>query len=128
MIKYTISTLLALSALTLSSPALAQAKASKSPAIVQSQSSEGTVEEQFCDQLGGLAESIMRGRQLGASFSDAMSVARNAGPEIRDITIALVRDAYNETRYTSATYQNRAVEDFRDKIVSACYRTMVDKT
>lgn len=70
----------------------------------------------ICEPVAQLAESVMRARQNGVPASAAMNVA-NGNPAVMN----LVRLAWREPRYHTQEMQDRAVQEFRDKLFMACF-------
>jgi len=63
--------------------------------------------EDPCPMLGELAASIMENRQVGTPISDMMAVAPD-----NDLVTSIVLQAYQEPRYSTEEYRQRAVDDF----------------
>ena len=74
---------------------------------------------EFCESVGKFAEITMRGRQSGVPMSQVMKYATERDNEMLQ---AMIMEAYNQPRYSSKEYQDRAVADFRNVWELACYK------
>ena len=72
-----------------------------------------------CSNLGEIAENIMILRQNGVPISRLMS---ELDPEVFG---ALILFAYEQPRYSSPSFQSRAIEEFRNDMETACYKGLV---
>lgn len=77
-----------------------------------------TVSEQ-CSPVSQLAEKIMRARQSGISLLQLMEIANG-----NKIAEALVQDAFKQSRFSSEPFQDRAVQDFRERVEIECVRSV----
>lgn len=68
-----------------------------------------------CSQVYQMAHDIMMARQSGASLPDVLAVVGS-----RQVLVAIARDAYNQPRMNTPTYQARSVGDFADKWFNLC--------
>ena len=71
-----------------------------------------------CEQIAGLAESMMSARQSGVSMVDAMGTAGDSA-----MIEKMVIDAYEVHRFKAPVWQESEVADFRDKYFMACYKS-----
>lgn len=69
-----------------------------------------------CAYVGDTAEALMEARQRGVSITRIMEIVD--GSTLHEL-IAL--EAWNEPRYSTASYQKRAIDEFRDFWVVYCY-------
>ena len=72
--------------------------------------------EDNCVSIGELAHAIMGARQSGVDLGRAMRLA--GGNELVE---AIVLMAYNEPRFSSDQYRQRAATDFANTWMLACY-------
>jgi hypothetical protein len=72
---------------------------------------------QQCELAGAWAGLAMQARQMGASITDQMDLAK---PEIGGSKAVLLR-AYEYPRYKTFERRQRAAEDFRAEIEQNCY-------
>lgn len=72
-----------------------------------------------CTSLGGIAETIMLLRQNGVPMS---SVISKLDPEMYG---ALILFAYQQPRYSSPSFQSRAIEEFRNGMETACFKGLL---
>lgn len=76
----------------------------------------------LCPPIGRMAEVIMRSRQNGVIMSDLLAtISPDADPKIKNLFRAIAIDAYKKSRYSTAEYQQTAIEDFRNDVESMCY-------
>jgi len=75
-----------------------------------------------CDSYGGLAETIMSGRQSGTSMAKMMKVLNN--DEGSELFEKLIIAAYDRPRYSTEQMQKRSIEEFRDKMYLECAKAM----
>ena len=73
-------------------------------------------EEHPCETLGGLAALIMEARQLGAPLSEMMRIAAD-----NELLKALTITAYQSPRFSTDSYRQEAIKDFRNEIEVMCY-------
>ena len=72
--------------------------------------------ESYCAQLGQLAYNVMSHRQAGTTMSELMGMV-----EGDKLAIALVRDAYNEPRFSTPEFKQKSMQDFRNDVEALCY-------
>lgn len=70
-----------------------------------------------CESIGDLAEVIMQKRQGGADLTEILGLAGD-NAAIR----GMVLSAYEEANYNSQQYKNKAIRDFKERFVLACYK------
>lgn len=91
-----------------------------SVALAQDTTTEETAETGVnCEQIGELAESIMRNRQQGASMSRMMQIADG-----NELVRMIVMEAYNLPRMSVPANQQREIADFRNEIELQCYQAL----
>ena len=73
-------------------------------------------EKGFCEDYYTLAETIMRHRQYKDDIMEAMSKTKNETHK------KLVIAAYEQIRYSTAQYQERAVKTFSNGIFIGCLK------
>lgn len=78
-----------------------------------------------CAEMGEMGQIIMQVRQMGGNMSDLIGPL-SAQPEsaVRDIAIAMVKDAYSQPRYNTPEFQQNATRDFSNGVESLCYSKM----
>lgn len=75
----------------------------------------------MCQQLEGLAKSIMEARQLGIPMSESYAVASRSGDaDVRAIAQAMVRDAYKSSIYQTDKYRQQEINEFGSAMFLAC--------
>lgn len=85
-------------------------------AIVLAGALSATDLDEICGNFGIAAKQTMIGRQEGVPISTPMGLAGE-----NDLLRAMIRDAYNEPRYSGKNAKLRAIEDFQSDIEAACY-------
>ena len=86
--------------------------------------------DERCTIYGQLAEVTMRGRQAGMTLEAMMEFSREKQPNsaIGDTHRAMILDAYEQPRYQGETMQQRAIAEFANKRLVACYRALQKKS
>lgn len=87
-------------------------------ALVLAAGLTGAQIDQMCKSLGGLAETVMIGRQRGIAMSEMMALAPN------DLTRSILIDAFKQPRMNAEDNKRRQVEDFRARVEWTCYDTL----
>jgi hypothetical protein len=72
--------------------------------------------------MGHVAEAIMTARQGGVVMSTAMRLASDVGEPLKAGMIEMIKLAYNEPRYSTEDYQQKAIIDFRNEVELICYQ------
>ena len=72
---------------------------------------------ELCKDIGTLAETIMKHRQVGTSVIRMMEIADTDG-----LAQVIIKEAYEMPRYSSEEYQRRAISDFRDDYYITCLK------
>ncbi len=81
------------------------------------------VEDNPCDEVYNLAETIMGARQVGVSAKGMINVCDNQGnKEVKELCILLVKDSYTEPAYGSTEYQTKATKAFANKWYLGCLK------
>lgn len=75
--------------------------------------------EDPCPVLGELSGVIMENRQAGTPISKMMSVSPD-----NDLVTAIILQAYQQPRYSTEKYRQRAIDDFANTVMTACYMAM----
>ncbi len=80
----------------------------------------------LCEFTAVISERIMQSRQ---SNMDMMAVSKKMGeiglPEsVNDLVQLLIREAWRQPRYSSESYQENAVMDFKNKYYLGCVETV----
>jgi hypothetical protein len=70
-----------------------------------------------CDQIAGIAKSIMVAHQKGVSMATMMGIAKG-----KDLIEKMTVDAYESNRYFTKEIQQRKIEDFRDRWYLWCFK------
>lgn len=91
-------------------------------ASVEENELEATEEEKIasCQQIAGLAETVMTHRQQGTAMSDVMNIVKDT-----QLGRSMVIAAYDISRYATDDYQQRAIEEFRDEWNLQCLKALV---
>ena len=74
-------------------------------------------EQASCEQLGGTAELIMKHRQANKPMNQIMTIVKQHAPALS----VLVIQAYKEPLYSSESYKQKAIAEFRNDIELICY-------
>ena len=82
-------------------------------------SAQAQISASQCSNLGEIAKNIMILRQNGVPISRLMS---ELDPELFG---ALILFAYQQPRYSSPSFQSRAIEEFRNGMETACYKGLL---
>ena len=75
------------------------------------------VTPELCSKLSDTAGTIMEKRQGGVAMVRIMDLMGNS-----KIMQAVVLDAYEVRRHPAPTWQEREIDDFRDKWYLTCYK------
>lgn len=73
-------------------------------------------EQSFCKSLGELAYGIMELRQEGLPMSMVMGISEDK------LVQGMVMDAYNRPRFSTDSYKQEAMENFRNDVEALCYK------
>lgn len=76
--------------------------------------------DDVCRDLGELAHTIMVARQNGVPMNEIVRIVGES-----DLAVGIVLDAYNQPRYSTEEFRDRAAADFRNDIEAFCYRVMM---
>lgn len=78
---------------------------------------------EFCIVMGTIAETVMEYRQEGGSMSNMMQVMSNmdSDPALTELSMQIVRDAFEIPRFSSPEYQRREIVDFRNEVEAVCF-------
>lgn len=76
-----------------------------------------------CSSIEGLARTVMEARQRGVSMSQIMQLIQQTNPDAATLALArrMVTDAFNEPRYSTREYQQRAATDYGNTWAAVCY-------
>ncbi len=75
-------------------------------------------EQASCEYIGTIAETIMKARQSDRPMSKLMAVIdQYEMPSVKPIVVA----AYQEPSYSSDSYKQKAIAEFRNTVELACY-------
>ena len=78
----------------------------------------------ICGNLSSLAATVMRGGQAGVSMKIQMDVFNQDKFSLtKGLGRALIIEAYERPRYSTKKYQQREIENFRDKVYLRCVKT-----
>ena len=78
-------------------------------------------QENFCELQELTAKIIMKARQGGVSMSDTMEILKINGSDT-EANMLMVRLAYIEPRYNTPSFQQDAIDSFRNKVYLVCKR------
>ena len=70
----------------------------------------------FCTELSGFAKTVMESRQVGVPLSVVLEKIGKQG----DLTMKIILSAYKKPRYTSESYQVKAVNEFETDWLVMC--------
>lgn len=77
----------------------------------------------FCTTIASTSASIMRGRQTGVAMSDLVAMTNQPQfKEVKKLLTAIIVEAYEESRFSSKSSQDRAVTEFSNKQMLTCMR------
>lgn len=82
---------------------------------------EATADEQTktCESYHGLAEAIMQVRQDGGSMPRMMQIVAD-----NEVGKLLVREAFDQPRYSTEAVQRRTIENFANEVFAECLRSI----
>lgn len=76
---------------------------------------------QLCKPVHKLSETIMEGRQKGASMVVMLEMAEAVESEnLKNLAISIVEEAYESNRYVTEEMQRRAIQDFGNDMFMVC--------
>lgn len=83
-------------------------------------------EDSLCQEVGSLAVTIMKARQIGVPMSEMMKAMniKGAQPEKNELARYIVAEAYKKPAYSTKKAQKRAQDDFRNEQELICYENM----
>ena len=73
-----------------------------------------------CDDIAGLAKTVMETRQSGVSMSNMMKVAESDKGALGRIMKGMTIQAYKKPAYHGKELQQRMINDFEDKWYMLC--------
>lgn len=76
---------------------------------------EERTNHEICTGWADLAQNVMRAHQNGAPISEGMEILKDNAYARR-----VLIDAYDQPRYSTADYQDRAVSRYRDQVYVDC--------
>lgn len=82
---------------------------------------EQTTGRTHCEKVAEYARTVMRARQQGVRMVDAMP-SETVDKNTKTAMEAIVMAAYEQPRFASAEYQQKAVTDFENAIFLACLK------
>lgn len=98
------------------------AKTTIAALVFVSASAMAATPTELCGSVGQLAESIMRARQAGVSFTQMLEAADG-----NKIAEDLVQGAFKQPRFQSPGFIERAAQDFRERAEVDCMRILRSK-
>lgn len=80
-------------------------------------------EDDVCVSISEVAEAIMMNRQIGVPLVDMMRIAAD-----NQMLRILTMEAYKMPRFNGEEHQERAVQDFTDRVTLECYKQVGEPT
>lgn len=74
---------------------------------------------EVCESYHGLAEAIMQVRQNGGSMPQMMQITAD-----NEVGKLLVREAFDQPRYSTEEVQRRTIENFANDVYAECLRSI----
>ena len=88
---------------------------------MQAQATDAT---EICVSIGQLGKTIMERRQEGTDIGKMLELAQTFETQTeRDITKAIIMDAYKQPQYSSQDYRDNAAIEFYNSIVVGCLQS-----
>ena len=99
-------------------------------AIVSAPANAGGMDQatldNLCNSMSAYAGSVMKSRQAGVPIDQTIAVARrqaNASGVDMSMFMPIILEAYENPLFNTAEYKHRSVMEFKNKIMTDCYRT-----
>jgi len=73
-------------------------------------------EQHICETLGDVAYKVMELRQGGVPMSTVMQISDS------ELVQAIIVDAYDQPRFSTDSYKQNAMNDFRNYVEVECYK------
>lgn len=77
---------------------------------------------ELCKSYGEAARATMDARQAGVSFVTMYGIAEEKGGSMKNSLKLMVKQAFDEPRYETQEYIQRAIEDFGSEWEQSCIR------
>ena len=90
---------------------------------------EETTRTLICNEIAKISKTIMTVRQNGMPLITIIERVRKVNEEndvsqnIKDVILEIVKDAYNQPRFSTEEYQQRAIIEFQNKWYLGCLTT-----
>ena len=83
-----------------------------------------SIAEDVCAPIEGSARVTMESRQAGVPLSTSIRIANDSAvrQSTKDLLTAMVREAYEQPRYSTERMQERAIRDFTDDWYMQCLK------
>src|SRR5690606_14850782 len=76
---------------------------------------------EFCSNIDLMANAMMGARQSGVAMSEMMKSANEINdPELKKMSVAMVKAAYETPRFEVEENRNKAALDFRNSMYQSC--------
>lgn len=85
-------------------------------------SSLASADDKSCEAMAFLAKQIMAGRQAGVPMTKAIEISKNDNEKIEKLSRLLVIAAYEEPAYGTKSMQEKATNEFENKIYLPCIK------
>ncbi|KXZ72129.1 hypothetical protein [Acinetobacter venetianus] len=81
-----------------------------------------TAVKKYCESLDSLSNSAMTARQKGIALAEVLKVTDTVEGTVeqKKYVEEIIKQAFGETRFASAEFQEKAIVDFRNKIYLDC--------
>jgi len=82
---------------------------------------------EFCTGVSGLAEHVMRNRQIGVPLSKMLSVAESSekiDSSLREPLTNFILEAYGSPQYSSEKMRERVTNEFANTVMLTCMKEM----
>ncbi|MBX7274617.1 hypothetical protein K2E96_01920 [Pseudomonas sp. ERGC3:05] len=79
-------------------------------------------DDSACNAMATLAKSVMESRQSGMPMTKAIGLINSENKEVANLTRKLVIAAYEEPAWNSKALQEKATNDFQNRIYLPCIK------
>lgn len=81
----------------------------------------------LCESMSNLAGAIMEGRQAGRDMAEMMKAGSSNDPAIVKLRESFIVAAFEEPRYSSEEYQQKATADFKNSVFLQCFKSQANQ-
>lgn len=82
--------------------------------------STAMADESGCTGLASLAGSMMKNRQVGTDLSLMVDLVSKS--TAKDLAMPILLAAYEQPRFDSPSYQQKAISDFKNEVMLSCMK------